>query len=154
MLSKWSAETKMLTRGFAAIAASVGLVGCAMHEGSGQRMQMEAMHENPMHQMMQEMGCAASKSNMPAMKKMTPEEKHRHMKAHMLECKAKMRQQAADEAMAKIDQCVEERATNRHLRRASPKRMRAMLMAEIRVCTSKKEPTAVQPANPSTHDGH
>lgn len=152
--NKRSARTKMLTIGFAAVAASVGLAGCAMNEGGGQRMKMDAMHENPMHQMMQEMGCAPSSSDMPTMKKMTPEEKHGHMKAHILACKAKMRQQAADEAMAEIDQCVEERAASRQMRRTSSKRMRAMLMAEIRACTSKKEPNVVQPANPSTHDGH
>lgn len=152
--NKRSARAKMLTMGFAAVAASVGLAGCAMNEGGGQRMQMDAMHESPMHQMMQEMGCAPSESNMPAMKKMTPEEKHGHMKAHMMECKAKMRQQAADEAMAKIGQCVEERATSRHPRRTSPNRMRAMMMAEIRACASKKEPNTVQPTDPSTHDGH
>jgi hypothetical protein len=61
LLSKWSAETKTFAGGVTAVAALAGLVGCAMHEGGGQRMQIEAMRENPMHQMMQEMSPTCSR---------------------------------------------------------------------------------------------
>jgi|CXWL01.1.fsa_nt_gi hypothetical protein len=142
-----------LARGLVVVTASAILAGCAMHEG-GQRMQMGAMHESPMHQMMEEMGCTHDSSQMQAMKKMTPEEKQAHMKSHMQECKAKMRQQATDEAMAKISTCVEEQMSNRHAKRMTKKNMRTMMMANIRACASQEQPGVVQPATPSTHDGH
>ena len=143
----------VLARCLGAVTASAVLAGCAMHEG-GQRMQMGAMHESPMHQMMQEMGCAHDPSHMQAMEKMTPEEKQAHMKSHMQECKAKMRQQATDEAMAKINACVQERMSSRHAKRMNKKKMHAMMMAKIRACANQEQPEAVQPATPNTHDGH
>ena len=87
-------------------------------------------------------------------KKMTPEEKHAHMKAHMQECKSKMRQQAADEAMTRIDTCVEKRMSGHSHKRLDAKKMQAMMMAEIRSCASQSQPAEVAPTNPSTHDGH
>jgi hypothetical protein len=138
-----------LARGLVAVAASAILAGCAMHEG-GQRMQMGAMHESPMHQMMEEMGCTHDSSQMQAMKKMMPEERHAHMKSHMQECKAKMRQRATDEAMAKINACVEEQMSNRHAKRMTKKNMRAM-MANIRANkTTGSGPTC----QTKPHDGH
>lgn len=107
-----------------------------------------------MHQMMQEMGCAHDPSHMLAMEKMAPEEKQARMKSHMQECKAKMRQQATDEAMAKINACVQEQMSSRHAKRMSNKKMHAMMMAKIRACANQEQPEAVQPAKPSTHDGH
>lgn len=149
----------VLARGLGAVAALAVLAGCAAHEG-GPKMKMGAMHESPMHQMMQEMGCAHGPSHMQAMEKMTPEEKQARMKSHMQECKAKMRQQATDEAMAKINTCVQEQMSSRHAKRMNKnkrmnkKEMHAMMMTKIRACAKQEQPEAVQPAKPSTHDGH
>lgn len=143
----------VLIRSLAAIAASAVLAGCAMHEG-GRGMQMDTMHESGMHQMMQDMGCAHSPSEMQAMKKMTPEEKHAHMKAHMQECKSKLRQQAVDEAMTRIDACVEGRMSSHSHKRAGPKKMQAMIIAEIRNCASQRQPAESAPTKSDTHDGH
>lgn len=107
-----------------------------------------------MHQMMKDMGCAHDPSHMQAMAKMTPEEKQARMKSHMQECKAKMRQQATDEAMTKISACLQEQMSSRHARRMNKKRMHAMMMARIRACANQEQPKAVEPAKPSTHDEH
>jgi hypothetical protein len=143
----------VLARCLGAVAASAVLTGCAMHEG-GPRMQKGAMHESPMHQMMQEMGCAHDPSHMQAMEKMTPSEKQARMKSHVQECKAKMRRQATDEALAKTNACVQEQMSSRHAKRTNKKKMHAMMMAKIRACANQEQPEAVQPAKPSTHDGH
>lgn len=150
---KQSARKTVFARSLAAVAASAILAGCAMHEG-GQKMKMGAMQDSPMHQMMQEMGCAHSSSHMQVMEKMTPEEKRAHMKSHMQECKAKMRQHAMGEAMARIDTCVQARMSSRHTKQKYRKKMHAMMMAEIRACASQERQDAVQPTAPSTHDGH
>lgn len=140
-------------RSFAIVAAAALLAGCAMNDG-GPKTQMGAMQESPMHQMMKEMGCAHDPSHMQAMEKMTPEEKQARMKSHMQECKAKMRQQATDEALTKISACVQEQMSSRHAKPMNTKRMHAMMMARIRACANQEQPKAVEPAKPSTHDGH
>lgn len=148
-----SALKTVFARSLAAVSASAILAGCALDEG-GKRMGMGAMQDSPMHQMMQDVGCAHSSSHMQVMEKMTPEEKRAHMKSHVQECKAKMRQQATDEAMAKINACVQERMSSRHAKRMNKKKMHAMMMANIRACANQEQPEAVQPATPNTHDGH
>ncbi|MDZ4738762.1 MAG: hypothetical protein SGJ03_02540 [Alphaproteobacteria bacterium] len=148
-----SARKTVFARSLAAVAASVILAGCAMDEG-GKRMGMGAMQDSPMHQMMQEMGCAHSPSRMQVMEKMTPEEKRAHMKSHVQECKAKMRQQAMGEAMSNIATCVQARMSSRHTKKKYRKTMHAMMMAEIRACASQGRKDAVQPTAPSKHDGH
>lgn len=150
---KKTARKTVLVRSFAVVAASALLAGCAMHEG-GPKLKMGAMHDSPMHQMMQEMGCAHDPSHMQAMAKMTPEEKQARMKSHMQECKAKMRKQATDEAMAKINACVQEQMSSRHAKRMNNKKMHAMMMAKIRACANQEQSEAVEPAKPSTHDEH
>lgn len=147
------ARKAVSVRSFAVVAAAVLLAGCAMHEG-GPKMQMGAMQESPMHEMMKDMGCAHDPSHMQAMAKMTPEEKQARMKSHMQECKAKMRQQATDEAMTKISACLQEQMSSRHAKRMNKKRMHSMMMAKIRACASQEQPEAIEPAKPNTHNGH
>jgi predicted Co/Zn/Cd cation transporter (cation efflux family) len=106
-----------------------------------------------MHQMMQQMGCAHDPSHMQVIEKMTPEEQQAHMKSHMQECKAKMHKQATDEAMAKINACVQEQMSSQHAKRMNKKKMHAM-MAKIRACANLEQSEAVEPAKPSTHDKH
>lgn len=146
-------RTTTLARCLGAFAASAVLAGCAMNEGRP-KMQMGAMHESSMHQMMQEMGCTHDPSHMQTMEKMTPEERQARMKSHMQECKAKMRQQATDEAMAKIDACVQHQMSSQRAKRMTKKKMQAMMMVKIRACANQEQPEAVNPAKPSTHDGH
>jgi hypothetical protein len=76
------------------------------------------------------------------------------MKAHMQACISKMRQRAADEAMARIDTCIEARMNRRAHKRTGAKKMRAMMMADLRACASRSPPTEITPAKASTHDGH
>ncbi len=147
------ARKAALIRSFAMIAASAVLAGCAMHQGD-RKMQMDTMHESPMHQMMKDMGCAHDPSKMQAMEKMSKEEKHAHMKAHMQACMSKMRQRAVDDAMARIDTCVEARMNSRGHKRTGMKKMRAMMMADLRACASQTPPAETEPAKPTTHDGH
>lgn len=150
---KQSVHKTLLARGLSAVAASAILTGCALHEG-GQGMKMGEMQESPMHQMMQDMGCAHSSSHMQVMEKRTPEDKRAHMNSHIQECKAKVRQQAAREAMVKIDACVQARMRSRHTQQRYKKKMHAMMMAEILACASQERQDAVQPTAPSTHNGH
>jgi hypothetical protein len=124
-----------------------------MHQGD-RNMQMDTMRESPMHQMMEDMGCAHDPSDMKAMENMSKEEKHAHMKAHMQACMSKMRERAVDDAMAKIDTCVEARMNDRAHKRTGVKNMRAMMMADLRACASQTAPAETAPAKPTTHDGH
>ena len=150
---KQSVRKRVLARNLVAVATSAILAGCAVHEG-GQRMKMGAMQDSPMHQMMQELGCAHSSSHMQAMKKMTPEEKHAHMKLHMQKCRAKVRQEAIGEAMARIDNCVRARMSSRHTKPMNKIKIHARVIAEIRACANKVPQSVAQPTSPSTHDGH
>lgn len=143
----------IVSRCIAAIAASAVLTGCAMHQ-DGRKMQMDAMHESPMHQMMKDMGCAHDPSQMQAMEKMSKEEKHAHMKAHMQACMSKMRQRAAEEERTRIETCIEARMNNRAHKRTGANKMRAMMMADLRACATQTPPAEAAPAKPSTHDGH
>ncbi|MEQ1752499.1 MAG: hypothetical protein ABL973_00020 [Micropepsaceae bacterium] len=154
MLNDKKTTRKMvLGRSLAAVVASAQLTGCAMHEG-GSKMKMGAMQENPMHQMMQAMGCEHTPTQMQAMEMMTSEQKQTHMRSHIAECNAKMRQEATDAALAKIDSCIQEQMSSRHVKRMNKKEMHAMMMAKMRACAKQGQPEAVQPTKPSTHDGH
>lgn len=140
-------------RWFTAIAVSAVLSGCAMHQGD-RKMQGDAMHDSPMHQMMTEMGCAHDASDMQAMGTMSKDEKHAHMKAHMQACKSKMRQQAVDEAMTRIEACVAERMSGHSHKRLGAKKMQAMIMAEIRSCARQSQTPEAAPTASDTHEGH
>lgn len=147
------ARKAVLIRCFTMLAASAALAGCAMHQGE-RNMQMDTMRESPMHQMMEDMGCAHDPADMKAMETMSKEEKHAHMKAHMQACMTKLRQRAVDDAMAKIDSCVDARMHGRAHKRTSMKNMRAMMMADLRACASQAPAPETAPAKPTTHDGH
>lgn len=147
------ARKAALIRSFAMIVASAVLAGCAMHQGD-RKMQMDTMQENPMHQMMDDMGCTHDPADMKAMETMSKEEKHAHMKAHMQACMSKLRQRAVDDAIAKIDTCVDARMHDRAHKRTGMKKMRAMMMADLRACASQTPPPETAPAKPTTHDGH
>jgi hypothetical protein len=148
---KQRASSLVFARGIATVALAAALSGCAMHKGDG-GMQMGAMDKGPMHQMMEDMGCAHPPSGMAAMAKLTPTEKQAHMKAHMQECKAKMRQQATEEALARIDTCVEQRLGGKHHgRHMSKTKLREMMIADVRACASQEK---AAPSDPKSHDGH
>lgn len=150
---KQHASPLFIPRGVATVVVSLALSGCAMHRGEN-AMDMSAMRESPMHQMMEDMGCEHSPSDMEAMKKRTAAEKHAHMKAHMQECKAKMRRQATDEALAKLDDCLEHRMGGRHAKRMNRAKMHEMMIANLRACVSQEKSAPVQPDKPKGHEGH
>jgi len=152
MINDKQRASRFFAWGIAMAAVAVALSGCAMHKGDG-AMQMGAMGKGPMHQMMEEMGCAHPPSGMAAMEKLTATEKQAHMKAHMQECKAKLRRQATEEALAKIDTCVEQRTGGKHHgRHMSKAKLREMMIANLRACASQEK--AAAPSDPKSHDGH